>query len=38
MQEIPIGQGYFQVIFNPTSAAELGAMPRDLQLEILGQF
>ena len=28
----------FQIIFNPTSAAELGKMPRELQLEILGQF
>ena len=38
MEEIKIGQGYFQVIFNPKSAAELAAMPRDLQLEILGEF
>ena len=28
----------FQIIFNPTSAAELARMPKDLQLEILGQF
>jgi mRNA-degrading endonuclease RelE of RelBE toxin-antitoxin system len=28
----------FQIIFNPTSAAELARMPRELQLEILGQF
>jgi mRNA-degrading endonuclease RelE of RelBE toxin-antitoxin system len=28
----------FQIIFNPTSAAELAKMPKDLQLEILGQF
>ncbi|MBM3848345.1 MAG: hypothetical protein FJ405_18925 [Verrucomicrobia bacterium] len=28
----------FQIIFNPTSASELGKMPRELQLEILGQF
>ena len=28
----------FQIIFNPTSAAELSKMPRDLQLQILGQF
>ena len=28
----------FQIIFNPTSAGELGKMPRELQLEILGQF
>ena len=30
--------GPFQIIFNPTSAAELAAMPKRLQLEILGQF
>lgn len=28
----------FQIIFNPTSAAELARMPKELQLEILGQF
>jgi mRNA-degrading endonuclease RelE of RelBE toxin-antitoxin system len=28
----------FQIIFNPTSASELSRMPRELQLEILGQF
>ena len=28
----------FQIIFNPTSAAELARMPRELQLNILGQF
>jgi len=28
----------FQIIFNPTSAAELSRMPKELQLEILGQF
>jgi mRNA-degrading endonuclease RelE of RelBE toxin-antitoxin system len=28
----------FQIIFNPTSAAELARMPKDLQLHILGQF
>jgi len=28
----------FQIIFNPTSAAELSRMPRDLQLKILGEF
>jgi len=28
----------FQIIFNPTSAAELSKMPRDLQLNILGEF
>jgi mRNA-degrading endonuclease RelE of RelBE toxin-antitoxin system len=28
----------FQIIFNPISAAELGRMPRELQLHILGEF
>ncbi len=28
----------FQIIFNPTSAAELAKLPKDLQLQILGQF
>lgn len=28
----------FQIIFNPTSAAELSKMPKDLQLNILGEF
>mgnify|MGYP006908218050 FL=1 len=28
----------FQIIFNPISAAELARMPRDLQLNILGEF
>ena len=28
----------FQIIFNPTSAAELARMPRELQLHILGEF
>lgn len=28
----------FQIIFNPTSAAELAKMPKDLQLFLLGQF
>ena len=28
----------FQIIFNPTSAAELSKMPRELQLYILGEF
>jgi mRNA-degrading endonuclease RelE of RelBE toxin-antitoxin system len=32
------GMGPFQIIFNPTSAAELARMPRELQLHILGQF
>jgi mRNA-degrading endonuclease RelE of RelBE toxin-antitoxin system len=30
--------GPFQIIFNPTSAAELARMPKDLQLYILGEF
>jgi mRNA-degrading endonuclease RelE of RelBE toxin-antitoxin system len=28
----------FQIIFNPTSAVELGRMPKELQLFILGEF
>ena len=28
----------FQIIFNPTSAAELGRMPKELQFQILGEF
>ena len=28
----------FQIIFNPTSAAELSRMPKDLQLQVLGDF
>jgi mRNA-degrading endonuclease RelE of RelBE toxin-antitoxin system len=28
----------FQIIFNPTSVAELAAMPKNLQLQILGDF
>ena len=28
----------FQIIFNPISAAELARMPRELQLQILGEF
>ncbi len=28
----------FQIIFNPTSAAELARMPNELQLQILGEF
>ena len=28
----------FQIIFTPTSAAELGKMPKELQLQILGEF
>jgi len=29
---------YFQIIFNPVSAAELARMPKELQLQILGEF
>ncbi len=28
----------FQIIFNPTSASELSRMPKELQLQILGEF
>ena len=28
----------FQIIFNPTSAAEMARMPKELQLQILGEF
>lgn len=28
----------FQIIFNPTSTAEMTSMPKDLQLQILGEF
>jgi len=28
----------FQIIFNPPSAAELAKMPKELQLQILGEF
>src|ERR1051325_10092100 len=28
----------FQIIFNPTSATELTKMPKELQLQILGDF
>ncbi|HEU6449213.1 MAG TPA: hypothetical protein VFV23_12320 [Verrucomicrobiae bacterium] len=28
----------FQIIFTPTSAAELAKMPKELQLQILGDF
>ncbi len=30
--------GPFQIIFSPTSAAELTKMPKELQLKILGEF
>ena len=35
---MPILMSTFQIIFTPTSAAELGRMPKELQLEILGDF
>lgn len=28
----------FQIIFTPTSAAELARMPKELQIQILGEF
>ena len=28
----------FQIIFNPASAAELARMPKELQLQVLGEF
>ena len=28
----------FQIIFNPTSAAELAKLPKELQLQIFGEF
>ena len=28
----------FQIIFNPTSAADLARMPKELQIQILGEF
>ena len=28
----------FQIIFNPTSAGELARMPKELQLQVLGEF
>ena len=28
----------FQIIFNPTSAAELARLPKELQLYVLGEF
>ena len=38
MQQIEESQQYFQIIFNPKSAVELAAMPKDLQLQVLGEF
>lgn len=34
----PMSMSAFQVIFTPTAAAELTRMPKELQLEILGDF
>ena len=34
----PIPMRPFQIIFNPTSAGELARMPKELQLQILGEF
>ena len=34
----PLAVRPFQIIFNPTSAAELARMPKELQLNILGEF
>ena len=28
----------FQVIFNPVSASEMSALPKDLQLDLLAEF
>ena len=36
--EGPVEMQPFQIIFNPTSAAELSKLPKDLQLQVLGQF
>ena len=33
-----ISTSMFQIIFTPTSAAELARMPKELQLQILGEF
>jgi mRNA-degrading endonuclease RelE of RelBE toxin-antitoxin system len=33
-----VAMNAFQIIFTPASAAELARMPKDLQLEILGDF
>ena len=34
----PMPMNTFQIIFTPTSAAELARMPKELQLQILGDF
>ena len=35
---VPPEMAPFQIIFNPTSAGELARLPKDLQLQVLGQF
>ena len=35
---LPIPMTPFQIIFTPTSAAEVARMPKELQLQILGDF
>jgi mRNA-degrading endonuclease RelE of RelBE toxin-antitoxin system len=35
---LPNQMSPFQIIFTPTSAAELARMPKELQLQILGEF
>jgi mRNA-degrading endonuclease RelE of RelBE toxin-antitoxin system len=37
-RQLPPAMQPFQIIFNPTSAAELSKLPKDLQLQVLGQF
>jgi mRNA-degrading endonuclease RelE of RelBE toxin-antitoxin system len=32
------GRGVFQVVFNKISAAEMSALPKDLQLDLLSEF
>lgn len=38
MRKLGATMSTFQIIFTPTSAAELGRMPKELQLQILGDF
>ena len=33
-----MGPKYFQIIFNPASGGGVAGMPKDLQLQILGEF
>jgi mRNA-degrading endonuclease RelE of RelBE toxin-antitoxin system len=37
-QHLTLCPQMFQIIFTPTSAAEVARMPKDLQLQILGEF